>query len=164
VRTLPRLLSDGDQAGELTFLYENLSVLDSKASGLLTFNAVGLAAIAVWLSYVPLNFMHLILDTVFVLLIGSCLLCLQVVVVYWAPSSHLSDAESFRRALLALRNQRTGTFRRAWVTSLISIGLLLGVSVVHTVGTLMIATGTCEETCRSVFGEDALGLDGGTER
>jgi hypothetical protein len=52
--------------------YELLNILDSKASALLTFNAIALASISIWLGYVPLNYLHLALDLIFIVLLLSC--------------------------------------------------------------------------------------------
>ncbi len=60
--------------------YELLNILDAKAAALLTFNALSLTAIAVWLGYVPLNFLHLSLDLVFLALLTSCAFLLAIAV------------------------------------------------------------------------------------
>src|SRR3712207_4155744 len=64
--------------------YELLNILDHKASALLTFNAVALASISIWLGYVSLNFLHLALDLVFLALLFSCTTLLRIIWLRWA--------------------------------------------------------------------------------
>jgi hypothetical protein len=108
-------------ADRFAFLYESLSVLDSKASSLMAFNAIGLAALAVWLEYVPQNFLHLALDAIFVLLVLSSAICFWVVRVHWSPPEHFRQPELHTETLVSVRDQRTSQYRWAWWLSLISV-------------------------------------------
>lgn len=134
-------------------LYELLDILDSKASALLAFNGIFLAVLSIWLGYVPLNYLHLILDVVFVFLLVSCHQLLLVVWLVWTPIDRLDGPVRLEE----VRRRRTGCYRRAWRISAFGIFIVFLVSVVHTAGTAMIATGNCGDLCRTVFSEKYLG-------
>ncbi len=139
------------------FLYESLNILDAKASSLLAFNAIGLAAIAIWLQYVPLNWMHLGLDIVFLLFLFSCVLCLLIIWVFWSPASHFDDPERQAKTLLKLRDRRTRQYRRAWFFSSVAVVVLFVLSTFHTVGTFLYASGRCNEGCQIIYSEGNWG-------
>src|SRR5690349_16567455 len=117
--------------------YELLNILDGKASALLTFNALALASISIWVGYVPLNYLHLILDVVFVVLLVSCGFLLYIIWLRWAK---LHDRVY---ALDKVRVDRTRCYRFAWKLSAASVTCLIAVSIVHGVGTALIATNSC---------------------
>ena len=131
--------------------YELLTILDNKSSGLLTFNAIFLASISVWLGYVPLNYLHLTLDIVFLALLVSCFYLLTVIRLRW--SSHGESAE----VLNDLRTGRTGRYRLAWVISATSICVVVVVTLVHTFGTALTASGNCGATCSQFYSEKIFG-------
>jgi len=131
--------------------YELLSILDSKASALLGFDALALASIAVWLGYVPLNYMHLMLDVVFVLLLLSCVCLLQIVRLRWARSNETEATLDGTRTL------RTRYYRTAWVLSLVSVVVVIAVSLVHTYGTLLVATDSCGPVCSRFYSGKVFG-------
>lgn len=96
--------------------YALLSILDGKSSGLLAFNTIFLTSISVWLGYVPLNFMHLALDVVFLTLLVSCAFLLGVIRLRWSrPGESVAELNRVR----ALRTRR---YRFAWTMSAASIG------------------------------------------
>jgi len=143
-----------EQNRRFEFLYGNLSILDSKASSLLTFNAIGLTALAVWLEYIPQNWFHFVLDFTFVLFLLSCALCLITVWVYWSPPEHFQKPDLQMQTLLAKRNQRTSLYRLAWLLSSVAVVVLTFASVFHGFGTLLKASGNCGELCEKIFSEN----------
>lgn len=133
--------------------YELLTIIDSKASALLTFNGIFLAVLTVWLGYIPLNYLHLILDVVFLALLMSCFLLLLVVWLVWSkavPAQATQDLES-------VRLQRTRRYHRAWWIAAISVVTVFAVSAVHSVGTGLKATGNCGPLCERIFSEKNFG-------
>jgi len=131
--------------------YELLNILDSKASALLTFNAIALASISIWLGYVPLNFLHLSLDLVFVVLLLSCAGLLRIIWLRWASTRENVEA------LDRIRQARTGHYRLAWILSFGSIICLIAISLVHLTGTLLIATDNCQSRCQVFYSEKVFG-------
>lgn len=124
-----------------SFLYENLCILDSKASSLLTFNAVGLAALAIWLESIPRNFFHLTLDLAFLLFLISCGFCLKIVWIYWASTADLRDPNVLSSNLLRLRESRTMTYRWAWLLSTLAVAVTGLATIFHTFETAQKAFG-----------------------
>jgi len=131
-------------------LYGHLSIIDSKASSLLTFNAIGLTAISIWLEYVPLNFLHLTLDGIFVALLASCILCLAAVFLYWVRDDRLSDPR-FIGILKKKIRIRTRVYVCAWSLSLASVTLLIVVSSLHMYDSYLQVTQLCNEDCESLL-------------
>ena len=131
--------------------YELLGIIDSKAAALLSFDAVALASLSIWLGYIPLNYMHFTLDVVFIMLLVSCLCLLMIISLRWATAA---DNET---SLNAIRNTRTKFYSAAWKLSLSGIGAILVESIVHTYGTILIATDTCGSKCGSFYSEKVFG-------
>ena len=130
-----RKLAEG-YAGKFSFLYEALSILDGKASSLLTFNAVGLTALAVWLEKIPRNGFHLTLDMAFLCFLLSCGLCLKIVWLYWISTDELSKTELYPVRLLELRDSRTMLYRWAWLLAVCAVAVTSFAAVYHTLETL----------------------------
>ena len=124
-------------AGQFAFLYESLNILDGKASSLLTFNAIGLAALAIWLESIPLNLFHLALDVAFLLLVISCGICLAIVNLHWVSTRDLEQAEERPSNLLRIRESRTVLFRWAWLLAVLAVCITGLATFHHTVGTLL---------------------------
>jgi hypothetical protein len=131
--------------------YELLNILDGKASALLTFNAIFLTSLSVWLGYIPLNYFHLALDIVFLALLISCALLLQVIWLRW------SKLEEPAEELESIRRERTGHYQRAWRISRYSIVLVIVVSLVHSLGTLLTAIDACSGFCGWFFSNTVFG-------
>ena len=146
-----------DPAQRLDFLYGSLSILDAKASSLLTFNAIGLTALAVWLEYIPPNWLHFTLDIIFIFFLFSCVFCLITVWVYWSQPSDLIDSERLTRMLLDKRNARTRLYRLSWVLAMIAVGALTIVSIFNSFGTYCYASGILAEKCQIIFSESNWG-------
>jgi hypothetical protein len=117
-------------AGIFNFLYAGLSILDDKASSLLTFNAIGLTALAVWLEKIPLNAFHLTLDIAFLLFLISCGLCLKIVSLHWASTSDLNNKDSHPVHLLAVRDSRTVLYRWARCLAVLAV-FVMGLAAIH---------------------------------
>lgn len=132
-------------------LYELLNIIDGKASALLSFNALLLAAISIWLGYVPQNFLHLCLDIVFLALLASCFFLLRIIWLHWSQPTETSPLD-------ALRKTRTARYRTSWVLSMLAVLAGGAVSVVHTVGTGLNAFGYCRSNpCAHFFGPEIFG-------
>jgi hypothetical protein len=140
-----------DDSPEVTHQYDLLNILDSKASALLTFNAVGLTALAVWLGYIPLNLLHLSLDLVFLALLISCAFLLAIIGLRWASKS--TDVE----VLNELRRRRSRHYRVAWVIAIASVLCVIVVSAIHLVGTALIAFGLCGDICQTFYSSNVFG-------
>jgi hypothetical protein len=93
----------------------------AKASSLLTFNAIGLAALAIWLESIPLNLFHLALDVAFLLLVISCGICLTIVNLHWVSTRDLQQAVERPSNLLRIRESRTVLFRWAWLLAVLAV-------------------------------------------
>lgn len=119
-------------SGAFTFLYEGLSILDGKASSLLTFNAIGLTALAIWLEKIPLNLFHLTLDVAFLLFLISCGLCLTIVWLHWASTADLNDNDAHPLQLLAVRDARTVLYRWAWLFAVLAVTVIALATIHHT--------------------------------
>jgi len=132
-------------------VYELLNILDAKSTGLLTFNTIFLTSISVWLGYVPLNFMHLILDVVFLALLVSCMLSLSVIWLRWSRQGESGAA------LELVRDSRTRRYHVAWGISATSVVAVVIVAAVHTLGTALTASGHCTGTCASFYSEQVFG-------
>lgn len=131
--------------------YELLGILDSKASALLTFDALALASLSIWLGYIPLNYMHLALDVAFLIFLASCIALLIIIWLRWA------NQQDDEERLNATRVLRTTCYRVAWRLSLAGMICIVLVSLVHTWGTTLIATDHCSEACRVFYSEGVFG-------
>lgn len=131
--------------------YELLGILDSKASALLTFDALALASLSIWLGYIPLNFMHLALDVAFLIFLASCIALLVIIWLRWANQQDDEDRLNATRVL------RTKCYRAAWTLSFAGMIVIVLVSLVHTWGTTLIATDNCSQACSDFYSEDIFG-------
>lgn len=131
--------------------YELLDILDAKSTGLLAFNTIFLTSLSVWLGYVPLNYMHLALDVVFLVLLVSCALLLGVIWLRWSRvGESVADLD-------AVRASRSLKYRIAWVLSAASVGVVIVVSTIHTIGTALTASKNCTGTCAWFYSEAIFG-------
>lgn len=130
-----RRIAEG-YAGHFAFLYEALNIIDGKASSLLTFNAIGLAALAIWLEKIPLNLFHLALDVAFLLLVLSCAICLAIVNLHWVSTADLRRREERPVQLLRIRETRTRLFRWGWFLAVAAVGITALATFHHTAETL----------------------------
>ncbi len=145
LKALDDVFADKDYNRKYTFLYNNLSILDSKASSLLTFNALGLAVLAVWLGGVPANVFHVALDFAFLLLLISCIFCLVCVRLYWSSTKNLIQRDVHLDELLERRDRRSKYYRRARMLSLTALIVVLVPTVLHSLVVFLYAFGICSE-------------------
>ena len=153
-----------DPTSRFDFLYGNLSIIDSKASTLLTFNAIGLTVLAVWLQNIPPNWLHFALDTVFVVFLISSAYCLGTAWLFWSPPSDYEDRDTQTLGLLEKRDFRTSLYHTAWKMASVAVVSLLLISIFHGIGTYMIASETCGENCRRIFSQNNWGMDTSEEK
>jgi hypothetical protein len=121
-----------DDVFEHEHLYACLSVLDSKAIGLLSYDSIVVAATAVLLSIFAktfnagsvLIFMALVLSGL------AASLCLYVIWIFWTGTTDFENAQDLFVCLLEIRNRRTIAYRMAWVMSQAAMFfLIIGVLV-----------------------------------
>lgn len=114
------------------YLYDCMSILDTKASGLLQYDSIVLAAATLALTFFPKNisagtvllFISLILSGL------SSVACLQVIWVYWTQTVDFANTRDEFVGLLKTRNRRTVAYRVAWILAQVSVVfLILGIMV-----------------------------------
>lgn len=110
-----RLHAAGGFQTEHEFLYRNLTILDDKASGLLSFNSIILATIAIFLTSTGDDLARQVCLLAFLIMGVSCCLCLQVIRLHWSDTASLSDSERFWIDLSRIRDRRTRYYRSAWL-------------------------------------------------
>jgi hypothetical protein len=112
------------------YLYDCMSILDTKASGLLQYDSIILAAATLALTFFPkgpsagtiLLFVALILSGL------SSVASLQVIWVYWTPTADFVNTADEFTGLLRTRNRRTVMYRIAWMLAQVSVlFLILGI-------------------------------------
>lgn len=140
------------------FLYENLSILDSKASSLLTFNALGLAAISFWLNGVSTDLFHVLLDIGFLFFLLSCLLCLWVVHLWWSTTGLLQQRDVHLQCLIKWRDRRTIQYRIAWWMSFLAVILITVATVIHSAGVACFAMELSNINCNTTFPDGSWGI------
>ncbi|MFF4955603.1 hypothetical protein ACFY2Z_00665 [Streptomyces sp. NPDC001222] len=119
-----------DDAFEHDYLYSCLSVLDSKAQALLSYDGILMAASSITLSMFSRDITTgsvLVFSSLVVSVVSSAL-CLSVVWVHWTDTGELENSEDLFLKLLHVRNRRTLSYRISWIVAqLAAILLLLGV-------------------------------------
>ncbi len=115
LRSIRTLHAGGGFQTEHEFLYRSLTILDDKASALLSFNSIMLAAIAVFLTSTGDDLARVVFLVAFLIMGASCCLCLQVVRLYWSDTDSLADSERFWLDLNLVRDHRTRVYRIAWL-------------------------------------------------
>ena len=158
VKALRDIFGDEKYKDPYLFLYENLSILDSKASSLLTFNALGLAAISFWLRDISADLFHVVLDIAFLMFLVSCLLCLRVVRLWWSPTGSLRQRDAHLEDLIRRRDKRTYRYRVGWWLSCIAVVAIVLASTIHSIGIALYAFGICEGRCQQIFKDGSWGI------
>lgn len=127
---------EGDQVEHLAairqsrahdYLYDCMTILDTKASGLLQYDSIVLAAATLALTFFPksvsvgaiLLFISLILSGL------SSVATLQVIWVYWTETVDFADTRDEFIVLLKTRNHRTVMYRVAWMLAQVSVVFLI---------------------------------------
>jgi hypothetical protein len=119
------------------FLYDNLSILDSKAASLLQFNAVILAVDAILFASSSSHILRYYLLADLMLSIFSCIACLVVVWVHWSTTADLRNIAEHGLVLLRVRDRRTVLYRVAWWLAVMALaGLVLGTVLSMVVGSV----------------------------
>ncbi|MFO7854441.1 MAG: hypothetical protein R6V44_04335 [Paracoccaceae bacterium] len=148
---------DAVRAAETAREYPLLTALDGKAAALLTFNAIFITAISVWLGYVGPNWLHFVLDLIFVTVLISSGLLLSVIHLIW-----VDEPEFAREDLRRMRMVRSRRYRAALTLCEVAVVATLAVSALHTAGTGLKVAGACDDACARFFSEEVFGnLDGG---
>jgi hypothetical protein len=108
------------------YLYDCLTVLDTKASALLQYDGIILAAATLAITLFPKTTFGIPLFVVSLVLSGiSSILCLQVIWVYWTTTGEFQDDEMEFRELMNCRNKRTLFYRASWLVALGSVVFLV---------------------------------------
>ncbi len=160
IKSLRAIQQVTDFSNPYDFLYGNLTIVDSKASSLLTFNALGLAVVSVWLSNVPPNKFHFLMDIAFVALLLSCICSLRCVWLYWSETKHF-DPEKMEDHLIELlgrRDNRTLFYRAAWMFSFAAVLIVLFATLIHSYGVAAQTFGFCGEECKSFYENENWGI------
>lgn len=127
-----RLQSKGDDSFEHNYLYDCLSILDTKVQGLLTFDSIIVATTTLVLATLsPEITIGSILIFIALVLSGtSSLLALSVIWVYWTDTDNFEHSTDLFTELLGIRNKRTVAYRLSWLaahgaTIILIIGVFL---------------------------------------
>jgi hypothetical protein len=115
------------ESSEHNYLYDCLSILDRKASALLQYDSIILAAATLALTFSP-NKSAIGVGLVVSSLIMSGLssiACLHVIRVYWTLTEDFNDPAQKFLKLMQLRNFRTVLYRMAWILAQVSVLILI---------------------------------------
>lgn len=116
-----------DNLFEHDYLYTCLSILDTKAQGLLAYDSIILAATSLVLTIFQ-NKVTLGSIFVFIALVVSgfsASLCLCVIWVFWTETLELENSRQLFERLLAIRNRRTLAYRSSWLLAQVSMFFLV---------------------------------------
>lgn len=113
------------------YLYHGLSIIDAKAQALLGFNSFLLAIVGIYFGNIGAVRSNLFVSIPFIGTVVtsgvSCLLCLDVIWVYWLSQTdmeqpeHGSDSSPGFVELLLLRDERTRNYRVSWLLSFVAV-------------------------------------------
>jgi hypothetical protein len=129
---------------------DKLTVLNAKASTLLTFNAMALASLSIWASNTPvadpspLARFHLTLDFVYMLFLVSSFLSLFNVSIHWSVGNPLLDDQLV--AYLRARDRRTKLHRVALAIAVASVLGLFVASSMHVAAVASHVLGYCVDS------------------
>lgn len=109
------------------YLYDCMSILDTKASGLLQYDSIVLAAATLALTFFPksISFGAILLFISLILSGLSSVASLQVIWVYWTETVDFSNPNDEFIILLNTRNHRTVMYRIAWMLAQVSVVFLI---------------------------------------
>jgi hypothetical protein len=127
---LTAIKSLGEQTSnsfEHEHLYNCLSILDAKATALLTYDSILIAATSITLTNFPkqISVGSILVFAALVLAGLAAALCLHVIWVYWTDTLEFEDKAAIYYSLLSVRNLRTLSYRCSWLTSQIAMVLLI---------------------------------------
>ncbi len=108
------------------YLYNCLSILDTKSSALLQYDGIILAAATLAVTLSPKPSVGNLLVIVSLVLSGvSSVLCLPVIWVHWTTTSEFANEASEFLELLRHRNRRTLCYRTAWFIAQLAVFFLV---------------------------------------
>ena len=108
------------------YLYNCLSVLDTKASALLQYDGIILAAATLGVTLSPRPSIGNLFVIMSLMLSGtSSVLCLPVIWVYWTTTPEFTDEEGEFIDLLGHRNRRTLYYRGSWLIAQLAVFFLV---------------------------------------
>lgn len=113
------------------YLYECLSILDKKASALLQYDGLIIAAATLGVTLDRHPSVGNVFIVISLLISGvSSVLCLPVIWVYWTTTPEFADQQGQFKNLLWLRNRRTLCYRMGWlIVQLAVFFLVLGIII-----------------------------------
>ena len=116
-----------DEAFEHDHLYTCLNILDGKAIGLLTYDAIVLAATSLVLSisHDTLSPGPILIFVALLMTAAAASLCLRVIWIFWTETTDLEDPDAVFLGLLDVRNRRTICYRSAWIMSQLGMFLFI---------------------------------------
>jgi hypothetical protein len=125
--SIRKLQPQQDDAFEHEYLYGCLSILDTKASALLQYDSIMLAATSLALASFPRNItIGSILVFAALAISGlSAALCLNVIWIYWTETTEFANSANLFVRLLEVRNRRTVSYRIAWLLAYGAVALLI---------------------------------------
>lgn len=128
---LQKIISEDKHYEMFKFLYDNLNIIDSKASTLLSFNALVLVGVSIWLSGVYVLTLFLLVNALpVVLLILSSLCCLHITYLHWSSTSDFNDMDAHIDELIKVRDKRSVYYRIAWLFSFLSLIILIVIIII----------------------------------
>ena len=108
------------------YLYNCLSVLDTKSSALLQYDGIILAAATLAVTLSPRPSIGNLFVIISLVLSGlSSVLCLPVIWVHWTTTHEFADQDSEFIDLLRHRNRRTLCYRTGWLIAQLAVFFLV---------------------------------------
>jgi hypothetical protein len=132
LEALDEIADNEAHARHFDFLYENLSILDSKAAALLQFNSILLAVISIFQSAAGTKILSASYGICILLTLFSCLLSLYIVWIHWSKTDELQNVERHCRQLFKVRRNRTIIYRVGWYLAFTSVLLFLCIKTTST--------------------------------
>lgn len=127
LRAIRRMQPEADDVFEHNYLYDCLSILDTKVQGLLTYDSILVASTSLVLATIPVAITagSIVIFIALSLSAISSLLSLFVIWVYWTDTAEFEHSENLFLALLQVRNRRTIAYRLSWLTAHFATVLLV---------------------------------------
>jgi hypothetical protein len=131
LESLKTLLDDKIHFGSFQFMYDNLNIIDSKSSALLTFNSLIIAVLAIWTTNNKLGMFLYVYSIILILFLVSSLLCLITVFLHWSSSNDFENPENHIDLLLQVREKRTIKYRYAWYLAYFGIFIMIAAKIIE---------------------------------
>ena len=108
------------------YLYNCLSILDTKSSALLQYDGIILAAATLAVTLSPRPSIGSLFVIISLVLSGiSSVLCLPVIWVHWTTTREFANEDSEFLELLRHRNRRTLCYRTSWLIAQMAVFFLV---------------------------------------